>query len=146
ATQARLQQGVLPVPERLTVGEWLPHWLEVAVKPPARRRNTYVGFEVRTRRDILPALGHHRLAQLPPPHAERWLRDLRTRRLAPRTIQYEHAVLRTALEHALRQGLVYRNVAKLVAGVRAPQDEVQPLEPETVNAVLTAAAGDRLEA
>src|SRR5262249_44924166 len=129
-----------------TVGDWLTHWLAVAVKPPARRLNTYLGYEARVRLDLIPALGHHRLAQLQPAHVEQWLRDARAGHLGPRTIQYAHAVLRTAREHALRQGLVYRNVAKLVEGIRAPRAEVQPLEPETVNAVLAAAAGDPLEA
>jgi len=62
AIQRDLQQGMAPVPERLTVADWLKHWLDVAVKPPAQRLNTYVGYEVRARKDILPHLGHHRLA------------------------------------------------------------------------------------
>src|SRR5438045_563701 len=53
-TQVRLQQGLPPVPDRLTLAQWLPHWLDVAIKPPARRRNTYIGYEMRVRRDILP--------------------------------------------------------------------------------------------
>jgi integrase len=146
ATQARLQQGLPPVPERLTVAQWVTHWLDVAVKPPARRRNTYLGYEVRVRQDIIPCLGHHRLAHLQPHHVEEWLRGLRERYAAPRTVQYAHAVLRAALEHALRQGLVMRNVAKLVEGVRVERPEVEPLEPETVGALLAAAEGDPLEA
>jgi len=141
-TQTRLQQGLAPVPERLSVAQWLTHWLDVAVKPPARRLNTYIGYEVRVRQDILPVLGHHKLAQLQPHHVEEWLRGQRATGHAPRTIQYAHAVLRAALEHALRQGLVHRNVAKLVEGVRVERPEVEPLEPETVNAVLAAAQDD----
>jgi integrase len=103
AAQHRLQQGIAPVPERLTVAQWLTHWLEVAVKPPARRRNTYLGYEVRLRKDIIPALGRHRLAHLQPQHVEAWLGAMRAGNQAPRTIQYAHAVLRAALEHALRR-------------------------------------------
>ncbi|SRR5579884_377823 len=144
--QADLQQGIVPVPERLTVAQWLNHWLEVAVKPPARRLNTYLGYEVRVRKDLLPYLGQHKLAHLQPHHVETWLRGMRAGRQAPRTIQYAHAVLRAALAHAQRQGLVQRNVAKLVEGVRVERPAVEPLEPETVNALLAAARGDALEA
>jgi integrase len=101
---------------------------------------------VRVRQDILPCLGHHRLAHLQPHHVEEWLRALREQYAAPRTVQYAHAVLRAALERALRQGLVMRNVAKLVEGVRVERPEVEPLEPETVGALLAAAQGDPLEA
>ncbi len=146
ATQARLQQGVLPVPERLTVEQWLTHWLDVAVRPPARRLNTYIGYEVRVRLDIVPALGHYRLAHLQPSDVAQWLQGQRESGHAPRTIQYAHAILRAALEAALRQGLVYRNVAKLVEGVRLDRAEVEPLEPETVSRVLAAAQGDPWEA
>src|SRR5215211_1659149 len=92
------------------------------------------------------ASGHHRLAQLHPGDVEKWLQGQRESGHAPRTVQYAHAVLRAALEHALRQGLVYRNVAKLVEGVRVERPEVEPLEPETVDAVLAAVQGDPWEA
>src|SRR5262249_34908018 len=82
--QRDLQQGLAPVSERVTVAEWVPHWLAVAVKPPARRLNTYVGYEVRVRRDILPYLGHHRLARLQPHDVEKWLQALREREYTPR--------------------------------------------------------------
>jgi integrase len=144
--QHNLQRGVLPVAERLTVAQWLAHWLDVAVKPPARRLNTYIGYEVRVRQDIVPVLGQHKLAHLQPSDVEQWLQGQRETGHAARTIQYAHAVLRAALEHALRQGLVFRNVAKLVEGVRVERSEVEPLEPETINAVLTAVAGDPWEA
>jgi integrase len=54
--------------------------------------------------------------------------------------------LRAALTHALRQGLVARNVAKLVEGVRVERPEVEPLEPETLNNVLAAVRDDPLAA
>jgi integrase len=47
------------------------------------------------------------------------------------------------LEHALRQGFVQRNVAKLVEGVRV---ERPPVEPDVVTGMLGAVAGDPLEA
>jgi integrase len=139
------QQGIAPAPERLTVSQWLTHWLETVVRP-SRRLNTYLGYKTRIEKDILPHLGSRRLAHLQPAEVEAWLSQLRASVQAPRTSQYAHAVLRTALTHALRQGLVARNVAKLVEGVRVERPEVEPLEPDIVNKVLAAVQGDPLEA
>src|SRR5437870_775892 len=65
-----LQQGIAPVPERLTVAQWLTHWLNVTVRPPARRLNTYLGYKTRIEKDILPHLGNRRLNHLQPHEVE----------------------------------------------------------------------------
>lgn len=43
-------------PSKQTVGDYLEHWLKVAVKPRVKRR-TYEDYEMRVRRYIRPALG-----------------------------------------------------------------------------------------
>lgn len=141
----QIRRGLPLAPERLTLAAHLQHWIEAVVRPN-RRRSTYIGYEVNVRLHIVPHLGAYRLTQLQPHHVEEWLSTLRESSLSPRTVQYAHAVLRAGLEHALRQDLIARNVAKLVEGVRVERADVQPLEPEQVHALLKAAEGDRLEA
>lgn len=51
------------------------------------------------------------------------------KRLSPRTVQFVHAVLRSALEHAVRDELIGRNVAKLVSAPSSKPHEVTPMEP-----------------
>jgi integrase len=66
--------------------------------------------------------------------------------LSPTTVQYVRAVLRSALAHAIREGLVQRNVAALVRPPRAPRKEVKPLEFEEARTLLAAVRPDRLYA
>jgi len=46
--------------------------------------------------------------------------------LAPRTVQQTHAVLRSALNRAMKRQRVSRNVATLVDLPRAPQSDIKP--------------------
>ncbi|MEV4536952.1 site-specific integrase [Asanoa sp. NPDC049518] len=61
-------------------------------------------------------------------------------------IQFVHAVLRNALQHAMREELISRNVAKLVR-VPAPRYKVgKGLSVDQVRKILSATAGHRLHA
>jgi integrase len=68
------------------------------------------------------------------------------RPVSPRTVQMVHAVLRNAVEHAVREELVPRNVVKLVR-VPAPHYEVGTgLSLAEARRLLAAVRGDRLQA
>lgn len=145
-TELKAQQDGLPVtPERLTVAQIVDDWLEECVKPNLRAR-TYEGYKGHVDLHIKPVLGHIRLAKLVPPQVRAFLNDMLREGLSPRTVQYSHAVLRRALGQAVKDGLVARNVAKLVDPPRVERPEVEPLTPEQARAFLKAIAGDRLEA
>jgi integrase len=65
--------------------------------------------------------------------------------LAPRSVNYIHVTLHKALKQAVLDGLVPRNVSE---GVKTPQvrkEEINPLSPTQVRALLSAARGHRLE-
>jgi hypothetical protein len=64
--------------------------------------------------------------------------------LSSRTVQYIHAVLRKALNVAVRDQLVHRNVAALVEPPRVTGKEVQPLTPYEARCFLEAVEDDRL--
>ena len=66
------------------------------------------------------------------------------RTLTPRTVQYIHAVLRRALNQAMRWGLVSRNVATLVTPPRVTRQEIQPFTPQQARDVLGRIATHRL--
>ncbi|MCX6020328.1 MAG: site-specific integrase [Chloroflexi bacterium] len=66
--------------------------------------------------------------------------------LSPRRVQMIRAVLRKALNDALRMGLVARNVATLVDPPKQVRHEIQPLTPEQARQFLNAVKGSRLEA
>ena len=142
----RDQQQGLPVraDERQATGAFLEGWL--ATIRPTVRPTTFVSYEGHVRRHLRPALERVPLAKLTPQHVRELLAAKLEAGLSPRTVQYVQAVLRAALNQALRDGLVARNVAMLVSGPRVRRHEIQPLGPEEARRLLDAARGDRLEA
>jgi integrase len=142
---ADLRQGVALPDDRLTVGEWLDHWLEAVVRRE-REPTTYEGYEISVRRHIKPQLGSVPLARLQPEHVERWLRQLAAGGAGVRTRQFALQRLRTALNLALRRGYVARNVAELVDMPRQPRPRHAPPSLDDARRVLEATRGDRLQA
>jgi len=101
-------------------------------------------YEVNVRRHIVPVIGNRTLAKLSPADVQGLINIKRGEGPAPSTVPYVHATLRAALGVALRWGLVSRNVATLVEPVSVTRTPVAPFEPEEFNAILEAAAADRL--
>ena len=142
--QALIATGVAPPPERLTVGRHLTDWL--AHKRPSLRAKTYACYESSVRVHLVPALGNFRLARLTPQQVQSFLAAKATAGLSPRTVQMQRAVLRTALNHALRWSLVTRNVAQLTDSPRTTPRVVTPLTREEAEVLLRHVVGSRQEA
>ncbi len=104
----------------------------------------------------MPRIGRLRLDALGPQDVRRLLNSCREATVSvaatdgepvsPRTVQMVHAVLRNAVEHAVREELVPRNVVKLVR-VPAPHYEVGTgLSLAQARRLLAVVAKDRLRA
>ncbi len=139
------QQGLPVAPERQTVGQFLEHWLFESVKPTVRP-STYIRYTEHVRNHISPAIGHIKLAKLTPQHVQALQNDKLGEGLAPATVRYMRAVLRRALNQALKWDLVARNAAALVDAPRVVQKEIEPFTLEQARTFLDAIRGDRLEA
>ncbi|MFJ5887638.1 tyrosine-type recombinase/integrase [Streptomyces californicus] len=68
------------------------------------------------------------------------------RRPSARTVQYTHAVLRSALQHAMREELIAWNVARIVETPTVDPKEVLPLDAEEVRMLLRTAQAHRMRA
>jgi hypothetical protein len=64
--------------------------------------------------------------------------------LTQRTVFHLHAVLRNALEDAVREDVLVRNVARQVRVSPGHQDETEPLTVDEARRLLRAASSDRL--
>src|SRR5262249_10543817 len=67
--------------------------------------------------------------------------ELTKRGLAPATVRQIHALMRAALNQAVRWGLVRRNVAQLASALAQPQREQRPPTAEQVHSLIEAATG-----
>jgi hypothetical protein len=109
------QQGVVAPNTQLTVEQYLTSWLEEVARRTVRPR-TYQNYELMVRRHIVPAIGRVRLNRLAAADVRRLLNRASDRDYSPSTVRHIHAVLRVALEQAVRDDLLPRNVARLVQG------------------------------
>lgn len=140
-----LQRGVTPTDDRRTTGQLLDRWLEDVAKATVRPR-TFVSYSQTVRLHLKPTLGRAPLSKLSPQQVQALLNSKLASGLSPRSVGIIHAVLRRALNQAVKWDLVPRNVATLVQPPRAPRAEITPLTPEQARAFLDAVRGDRLEA
>lgn len=167
----RADQGVPVASVNLTVAEYLTYWLRQVVHED-RRPKTYQGYEGVVRLHLIPGLGRKRLGKLTAQDVRTFITRTRQEcqcckhgwdaqrdkprccslgqccdsRLSARMVQSIHVVLRNALESAVREEIIPRNVAKLVP-VPAPRYKVnRGLTTQQAKAMLTAAAAHRLSA
>lgn len=95
-----------------------------------RRPATMATYRKIVERFILPTLGRKRLDRLTPQDVRLLINTSRKQRstdgsqISTRTLQMVHAVLRNAVQHAVNEEIVPRNVVKLVK-VAAPSYEVE---------------------
>lgn len=141
--QSRQDQHLPTVPAKLTVAEYLASWVEgkkISLRPESWRR-----YDARIRLHIEPRIGAIRLVKLEPGHLRGLYAELLTV-VSATTVQHIHGLLHLALQDALREDLVARNVAALVKAPKRDTPEMRALRPDEVRQLLDAAKGERLEA
>ena len=118
------QQGTLVTARQQTVKQFLEGWLENTCRPIVRPL-TYLQYRSVIKVHLMPILGHVSLQKLTP----EMVRGLYRRRLdegyKPRTIGSMRGVLHRALEDAVKDGLVARNVASLAKAPRIERRDMQ---------------------
>ncbi|MEV7238966.1 tyrosine-type recombinase/integrase [Streptomyces sp. NPDC051020] len=152
-----------------TVSAYLAYWLD-GVAVHHLRENTHTRYAASIRLHLNPGLGAKKLARLTTRDVRTFLDGLRTtcqccaqerdadrrsccaigqcceKRLSPLTVTYVHAVLKSALEHAVREDELPRNVARNVKTATSRPRRFQPLTATEARRFLQTAADDRLHA
>jgi integrase len=130
----------------VTVTAFLLDWLEREVPKFAESVNTRDNYAWGVRCHLVPALGSKRLAKLTADDVDELLEARAAAGMAKNTVRRIRAVLVKALDHADRRGKVRRNVARLTTTPDGPVTERRSLTAVEARALMTAVAGDRLEA
>lgn len=139
------RQGRLVTTGRITVAEWLATYLDQVARPKVRPR-TLDRYQGDISRHIVPAIGRHRLDQLRPAHLLALYNAKAAEGLSGASLRHIHAVIRRALNVAVKWQLIGVNPANLVDAPRPAQHEVVPLSATEARKLLRAAEGDRMEA
>ncbi|MGY3684126.1 transposase InsO family protein [Streptomyces sp. TE33382] len=148
---------------------YLAYWLD-GVAVHHLRENTHTRYAASIRLHLIPGLGAKKLARLTARDVRTFLDHLRStcqccaqgrdtdrrsrctigqcceKRLSPLTVTYVHAVLKSALEQAVREDELPRNVARNVKTTTPRPRRFQPLTATEARQFLHAANGDRLHA
>jgi integrase len=123
-----LAKGLPVVGERQTVREYLTAWL--ATVKPTIESTTWQRYGEYGRLHTIPRLGGIALSRLTPEQAQALYAAKLEERFSPTTVSHLHALLHSALNDALRLGLVQRNVCDLVNPPRKRKVEMMTLTPE----------------
>lgn len=123
---------------RLTLHEYLTSWLEDKIDLSSKTRENY--------RDMLKhfsTIGHFRLSDIDSRHIQRCVTTMLTEALSPRTVDYSVRILGGALEDAVQQGLIVRNVTKLVNRPKQVKRGATVLTVAQINLFLEVTASSR---
>jgi integrase len=128
----------------LKLGEYLDKWLP-NIKDSVRQR-TWERYEQIVRVHLKPAIGRLKLKNITSTHVRGLYRQKLDAGSSPCTVQYIHTTLRKALQDAVSDGLVSRNVATGIKAPKPKKKEINPLSPNQARVFLRAAHGGHLEA
>jgi integrase len=133
--------GTLVNPSKLTVADTLDRWIDHAAATGAISPKTAERYKGLAARQIKPHLGNHLLQKLKAAHLSAWHAALMkggegARPIAARTTGHAHRLLSAALNDAIRQELVVKNVAALVSPPKIEAREMRTLSAEEVRDVL----------
>jgi integrase len=136
----RIANGIPRRASSLTLGQYLPEWLEVC--RGRLRPKTFDAYALCAHRVDLQ-LGRVPLVRLNPMIIQSAYARLEAGGLSPRTVFQTHAVLHRALDQAQHWGLVKSNPTELVAPPRPHQKEMTALSAAQLAILLTTSRGTR---
>lgn len=97
-----------------TMEAWLNYWLDVICVERGLKVNTMKSHRSKVQTYLIPHLGRHRVDKLQPEHVRAMYAAMRAQGLSEATLRQTHAILRRALEVAVREGKASRNVAAII--------------------------------
>lgn len=143
ALQDRDRRG-LPAPhDAPTVAEYLDYWLEQIVHV-ARRPATYAKYESMIRVHLVPHLGDKRVDRLTVADCQRFANGRLAAGHTPTTVHTMIATLGAALNRAMREEVLTRNVAQLVTLPSTPPTTRPLWTPDQLRHFLASSREDPL--
>lgn len=140
ALQSSKAAGTLSDPSGMTVSQYLDHWLENIARP-AIRRTSYVSYRGIVNGHLKPKIGAHRLEKLSAVHLQAMLSGLETDGMKPRRRQMIFSTIRRALNVAVRQHLIPRNVCSAVESPKVEKRAMKTMTAKQAQKLLTETEG-----
>ena len=144
----RRNEGTYVDPTKMSVGEYLEHWLTVDIERRVARK-TAVRHRQIVQRQISPRIGALPMRKLTAVHIEAFEAQLQQdgyvkgrkagQGLTAQTVLHVHRTLSQALAHAVNTGVLFKNPAEQVKPPRPPRREIAILSKAEVATLLRAA-------
>jgi integrase len=139
------RKGMLVQGNQQTVGQFLNEWLE-NVHKPTLDLSSYLKYRRDLNNHIIPALGRIKLQSLHQSQVQAFYARKLDEGIAPVSIRVLHAILHTALKHAVKWEYVAKNVCDLVSPPRIVRKRnLRFLTQEEALRLLESLRGHRLE-
>ncbi|MGH3615518.1 MAG: tyrosine-type recombinase/integrase [Pseudonocardia sp.] len=141
--RARDEGKVRKAGQTWTVEQWLRHWLDNIIAPPAITENAYDAYEIAVRVHLIPAVGAHKLDKLAAEHLERLYRAMVKAGAKPATAHQVHRTVRAALNVAMVRKHITENVATIAKAPKVDEEEIEPYTVDEIVKLLAAAQKSR---
>jgi len=138
--QARQSTGLIPDAHNLTLDRYLPYWLDLNRSHWAP--STHRQYAQLCRDHILPLIGRIKLTNLRPDHIQQILNA----DVGQRTRSLIYAVLRRALNQAIKWQLIAHSPLRTLNAPAQPRSEMRALDPAQARHFLEACRDHRLSA
>lgn len=141
-TLSGIQNQTFVEPHKTTLEQWLDTWL-TEYKKGNIRPTTYSSYEYIIRVHIKPKLGKALIKELKPEQVQKFYNERKASGLSARTVRYIHVVLHEALEQAMRNNLVVRNVSEATTLPKQEKKEMRVLSMEEQDKFLNVLNNDK---
>jgi len=143
-TMDLIDQGMTYQSRNLSLEEYMQDWFRV--KKSTIKTKTAYDYERNIKKYLIPNLGNIKLKDLTTYQVTRFYARLSENQIGTRTIHYTHSILRSALQDALRAGVIGRNPCIGAMLPRKSQKEMRVLTESQVTQFLIAAENSRYKA
>lgn len=126
----------------MTVAKWLDIWIE-EYKRPNVRPTSYVNFMRYSRSHIKPLLGDCTLKDLRSDMVQKFINTMRENGFSPREIRETYNVLHGALEQAVNNDMLKRNVSNKAVLQTVPKPEIIALTAEEQERLIAVIKNDK---
>lgn len=127
-----LQKGIITNPTEMTVTEWMNYYM-LEYKKRYVKPTTYVNYSVKVKNHINPAIGRYKLKALRQDIIQKFVNSLSDKGLSPSTVEDVFKLLSNALETAVDDGLIIRNVANRVKLPKKQKPQIKVLTQKEQN-------------
>jgi len=139
---ASLDNGHYVDKSKETVSQFMARWMETYAATNVSLRTAH-GYEGYIHRYIDPTIGKIALQSLTPSQVQKVYADMLERGLSNTTVLHLHRVLREALGHAVKWGIITRNVADATSPPRQEQKQMEMWNIPTIHDFLDLSQGSK---